>query len=249
MIEFDQIRHPRNVFAALFAGAVASWGISGYENVYVGSFIWAATISYLTWFVLTTRWARANLPKDYFPNRTVVFVSAVVGVAVYLTFSPRIWVETESLPYPATLITAKMPVVRSGTPVLKAGHVTRIDVTIWNQGENLARNVEWGAMLKTPETPVSRTEEKLVLDKWSSQMKLLSKKDLAPNDGEWSNFNLRFYKDTVEAVRNEIRRLYILIKFSWEDSSGMHQGEKCVYLRPPGTDDVWRKCDSHNFVQ
>jgi len=150
--------------------------------------------------------------------------------------------------YPHTVLVPMNPIPLKGLPVVRQNEPILFNVGLSNLGPGLAREVTWAGRIKVFNTPTSNTEEAAFVDEMSNDLVPKISMDLPPGKSSYTTLMLGLNEAHVQAISNDSERIYVFLVGSWEDESGTHNFEQCVYLRPPGNEAVWRACNSHNVL-
>lgn len=183
------------------------------------------------------------------PVVVIILVAVAVAVWSYLTF----WNGETEIVEPTAVLHTPSPRIADGSLPLRANQVTAIIVGLENLGPAIARDVDFVARRAVLITLMPSLQE----EPWvSEQMAQIGQKldgrtvqDLVRDSSIFSTLRIELDDFEVMSIGLGKTRLYVLQKFSWRDTSGEHSGESCAFLNPPGNQDVWKFCGSHNFVR
>lgn len=149
--------------------------------------------------------------------------------------------------YPAAMVTLHVPMIISHLPIGENEPIY-INVGLDNRSPDLARNVRWNGTVRLFNSPNSNYEESQFLDELSNGMLLQIPFDLPPYQEKFKTLAIQLNEDELADVRKDNKRVYVLTKSSWEDKSGAHNSESCVYVLHPDHDPAWPTCNSHNYL-
>ena len=153
---------------------------------------------------------------------------------------------------PAAAVTAIRPRILPSLPLSEnVNHSVRLEII--NRGPQIARNSRFVAVVQLMRSPVSKAEEETFLEEWAqlaeSRIEERPVVDLGPNDNSsWHTVHLPITREAIDGLAHDRQRLYVYMRFEWEDRGVSHTGEYCVYLNKP-TDDVWRYCGTRNTIR
>jgi len=148
---------------------------------------------------------------------------------------------------PTALVRPYKPQLASA--FMQANQPMLINIGVINKGPAVARNLRYGAGLKVFTAPTSSTEETAFLDEFATQIDAsLRHSAVAPGEGDWTTLSLTLNDEDATAIRAGAKRMYLLIKFMWEDTSGAHVSEECLSPHESAKHVVWHYCDSTSHI-
>ncbi len=153
---------------------------------------------------------------------------------------------------PLTILTNQNPKFISGFPAVPNEKVI-VNVSFKNSGTAVASDVGWWSATKLVDAPKADAEENRFLDQFSNEIDVVLDQihaaDFAPGEGAFRSLGLTYSAEDLIGIKEGTKRIYFLSKSVWRDPHGVFESERCLYLSPPGNQQSWVGCRSHNHIR
>lgn len=155
-------------------------------------------------------------------------------------------------PFPSAVVMPLELTVRSGLPAVRPDAHLKVRVGVQNKGPGIARGVSWISKIQIIRTPDTLAQEGRVLQDVFADMRFPSDRTRDMVSGNTTYTEIGFRKEAlakdIDEIKSGEKRIYVISRAKWTDDTGDHESATCFYLRPPGTDPVWRICGGFNFI-